>query len=234
LIESFLLPKKAERIIVLQRIELASQFLKKLRKILGRYFFTNIVTRFFLNPKKISTKYYDLMKSEFLLINKYIHQNDKTYLSIGGGLGGLEVIVNSVRKDINFYFIERNYVSKKIVYGWGGEANREAYNNFELQENFLKINGFNFENFSLVDYDLKKFPLKKFDLVVSLFSLDYHYDFSIYHEYLKKISNDNTRIIFDTIRPDYFKDIFSKVIVINTNHDTVHKSKRIVCTSFIK
>ena len=55
----------------------------------------------------------------------------------------------------------------------------------------------------------------------------------LYREYLKKVSKPDTRIIFDTIRAEYFKKIFKKVEVIKTDFDTVHKSKRILCSNFI-
>ena len=38
-----------------------------------------------------------------------------------------------------------------------------------------------------------------------------------------------TILIFDTIRPDYFKEIYEKVEVIKQDFNTVHKSKRVVC-----
>ena len=230
---TFLLPKKAARVIVLQRIELASYLVKKLRKLLGRYIFTNFITKFFLNSKEIAHKYYNLMLNEFYQINEHLSSKDKIYLSIGGGLGGLESIINKKNANINFYFIERNYISEKIIYGWGGKLNKEAYNSIELQKKFLVMNGMNEKKFSLIDYDSEVMPVKKFDIVVSLYSLDYHYDFNIYHDYLKKISTPETKIIFDTIRPDYFKKIFSNVKVINLKKNTIHKSKRIVCKNFI-
>ena len=54
-----------------------------------------------------------------------------------------------------------------------------------------------------------------------------------YKDYLKKVSSNNTKIIFDTIRADYFEKIFKKVEIIKTDDDTVHKSKRIVCSEFL-
>ena len=45
-------------------------------------------------------------------------------------------------------------------------------------------------------------------------------------------SKPDSILIFDTIRPEYFNDIFKKVEVIKKDFDTVHKSKRIVCTNF--
>ena len=39
-------------------------------------------------------------------------------------------------------------------------------------------------------------------------------------------------LIFDTIRPEYFYDIFKNVEIIKQDLNTVHKSKRIVCRNF--
>ena len=228
--EKFLLPNKAARIIVLQRIDLASLFVKKLRKLFGRYIFSNFITKFFLNTDYIAARYYKTMSDEFLSLKKYISENDNLLLSIGGGIGGLEVIINKNLKNKTFYFIERNYISKKVKYGWG---NDEAYNSFELQKSFLKINNMNEKDFYLIDYDNDQLPLIKFDIITSLFSLDYHYDFNLYIEYLKKVSKPDTTIIFDTIRAEYFKSVFKNVEIINSDIDTVHQSKRIVCSNFI-
>ena len=231
--DKFLLPKKAERIIILQRIELASLFIKKLRKFFGRYIFSNFITKFFLNSDEIAIKYYRTMSDEFSTIKKYLNENDNLFLSIGSGIGGLEVIINKHLKNKSFFFIERNYISKKVKYGWGGMVNDEAYNNFELQKLFLEMNDMNEKKIYLIDYDKDEFPDTKFDVITSLFSLDYHYDFNLYAEYLKKVCKPKTKIIFDTIRADYFKKVFKNVEVIGSDIDTIHKSKRIVCSDFI-
>ena len=229
---NFNLPKKAARLIVLQRIELISPFLAKIRKLFGRYFFSNFVTRFFLNPKILKEKYYQTMADEFSMIERFIDSNDKIFLSIGGGLGGLELIINQKFKNNKYHFIEKNYVSKKVQYGWGGTKNTEGYNNLKLQKKFLKMNGLNENQTNIYDFDNDTLPEKKFDVIISLFSLDYHYDFSLYKDYLKKVSKSDTKIIFDTIRADYFSKIFKKVEIVKTYNNTVHKSKRVVCTEF--
>ena len=174
-----------------------------------------------------------MMQEEFLIIKKFISSNDNFFLGIGSGIGGLELVINQNFKDKNYYFIERNYVSKKVKYGWGGMANNEAYNDLELQMNFLKINNMNESQINIYDYDKDDLPEIKFDIVISLFSLDYHYDFNIYIDYLKKVSKPETKLIFDTIRVDYFNKIFKNVKIISTNLDTVHKSNRIICSNFI-
>ena len=232
--KSFYLPNKAARLVVLQRIELISSFLKKIRKLFGRNFFTNIITKYFLNSKQIGIKYYEAMQSEFLTFKEYIDFNeDEHFLSIGGGLGGLELIMNENLQNKNYHFIERNFVSKKVVYGWSGKVNNEAYNDLNIQKSFLEINGMKPSQINIFDYDKDKLPDQKFDVIISLLSLDYHYDFEIYIEYLRKISNLNTKIIFDTIRPDYFLKIFKNVKVIALQENTTHKSKRILCSQFL-
>ena len=232
--KSFYLPNKAARLVVLQRIELISSFLKKIRKLFGRNFFTSIITKYFLNSKQIGTKYYEAMQSEFLTFKEYIDFNeDEHFLSIGGGLGGLELIINENLQNKNYHFIERNFVSKKVVYGWSGKVNNEAYNDLNIQKSFLEINGMKPSQINIFDYDKDKLPDQKFDVIISLLSLDYHYDFEIYIEYLRKISHLNTKIIFDTIRPDYFLKIFKNVKVIATQEKTIHKSKRILCSQFL-
>ena len=231
--ESFILQNETARLAVLQRIELASPFLLKIRKLFGRYIFSNVVARYFLNPKLIGQKYYKIMLEEFLTIKKFISSNDKFFLGIGSGLGGLELLINQNFKDRNYYFIEKNYISKKVKYGWGGMINKEAYNDLELQKNFLKTNDMNEHQINIYDYDKNNLPEIKFDIIISLFSLDYHYDFDLYARYLKKVSNTDTKIIFDTIRSDYFEKIFKNIEIVKSDLMTVHKSKRIVCSQFL-
>jgi hypothetical protein len=232
LTDKFNLSKEASRLVVLQRINLIEPFLKKIRKFFGRSLFTTFFTRYFLNPDKIGKNYYKAMNDEFNSIKHLFEPSDNSYLSIGAGMGGLELIINNNFKNIFFNFIEKNYVSKKVTYGWN-EANTEGYHDFKLQESFLLNNGLDFSKFKIYDFDKDDLPVVKFDVVISLLSLDYHYNFNIYLKYLKKVCNNNTKVIFDTIRPDYFLTVFKNVKIISVEKHTVHKSKRIICNEFI-
>ena len=172
------------------------------------------------------------MSEEFKTLENHIDHKDKNLLSIGGGMGGLEVILNN-NLEINFFdFIERNFVSKKVVYGWSNN-NSEAYNNLNLQTEFLIKNGLPKTKFKVFDFDKDTLPSKKFDVVISLYSLDYHYDFNLYLEYLKKNTHNESKIIFDTVRPDFFKSVFKEVIVLNEISKRVHSSKRLLCRNFL-
>ena len=220
------------RLIALQRIELCSDFIIKVRKLFGRYIFSNFITKFFLNSETIGKSYYDRMSEEFKTLENHIDQKDKNFLSIGGGMGGLEVILNN-NCEVNFFdFIERNFVSKKVVYGWS-DNNSEAYNNLNLQTEFLVKNGLPMEKFKVFDFDKDSLPSKKFDVVISLYSLDYHYDFNQYAKYLKDNTHNESKIIFDTVRPDFFKNIFKDVIILSETTKRVHSSKRLLCKNFI-
>jgi hypothetical protein len=220
------------RLIVLQRIELCSDFLIKVRKLFGRYIFSNFITKFFLDSETIGKSYYDRMSEEFKTLENHINHKDKNFLSIGGGMGGLEVILNN-NCEVNFFdFIERNFVSKKVVYGWS-DNNSEAYNNLNLQTEFLVKNGLSMEKFKVFDFDKDSLPSKKFDVVISLYSLDYHYDFSQYAKYLKDNTHKESKIIFDTVRPDFFKNIFKDVVILSETTKRVHSSKRILCKNFL-
>jgi len=227
----FHLENKIARLIVLQRIELIGPLLKKIRKLFGRYLFSSFITRYFLNKNIIEKKYYALMQSELELLSINVNFDNKKILSIGGGIGGLELLI-SRKFNSDFYFIEKNYVSTKVKYGWDSK-NNEAYNYLEFLKKFLIDNNLNEERFKIFDYDKDTLPVEKFDLIISLYSLDYHYDFNIYFDYLKKVSNKETIIIFDTIKPDIYKKVFNDVKIIKSDDGTTHKSKRVMCSNFI-
>lgn len=215
---------------LLQRIELASPLLKKLRKVLGRYLFSKFISKYFINVKKISEDYSILMKNEVSSISKFLKQN-QNILSIGGGIAGLEIIIMKKFSTSKITFIEKNYISKKIKYGWD-DKNLEGYNSLNLMQNLLFDNNISSSRYNIINYNSEIFPKNNFDLIISLYSLDYHYDFNIYLDYLKKSTNNNSVIIFDTIRYEYFKKIFTDVEIIKVNENTVHKSKRIACKFF--
>ena len=59
------------------------------------------------------------------------------------------------------------------------------------------------------------------------------YDFSFYEKYIKQVSTENTKIIFDTIRPDYFKKVFQNVEIIDSKQKEIHSSKRVLCNKFL-
>ena len=230
--EVFKVNRKIAQLIILQRIELASPFLKRLRKLFGRYIFSNFFSKYFINISEIGHKYYLLMKNEYEVIQNFLKPG-QNILSVGSGIGGLELLVSKKNLNTKVSFVEKNYISKKIIYGWD-DSNLEAYNNLNLLEEFLLKNNMEPKSFQIFDFDKDKLPKEKFDLIISIYSLDFHYNFELYRKYFQEASNNETIIIFDTIRPEYFKNIFHEVSIIKIDDNTIHKSKRIACRHFIK
>ena len=226
----FRLNRDIAQLAVLQRIELADINLKRIRKLFGRYMFSNFFSKYFINVSTIGRNYYKLMRDEFETIQKYLNPG-QNILSVGSGIGGLELIIAKEISNIKLNFVEKNYISKKIKYGWD-DSNSEAYNSLHLLEKFLTLNSINKEIYKIFDFDKDVLPIKEFDIIISLYSLDFHYNFDLYKNYFKKNSNDKTLIIFDTIRPEYFKTIFDEINVIKSDENTLHKSKRIACRLF--
>ena len=89
MLKNFSIDKNMAELILFQRIELLNGFQKKIRKIFGRYLFTNFMIKYFLNIKKIESIYYNKILEEFNEIKGEIEISNKSILSIGGGLGGL-------------------------------------------------------------------------------------------------------------------------------------------------
>ena len=227
--ESFNLDREIARLILLQRIEILNPFQKKIRKVLGRHFFTNFFSKYCVNSNKIGEKYLQEMRLEFNMLSKYLSFKNKRILSIGSGMCGLELIINSSSLGNFFTIIEKNYVSEKVKYGWD-EKNLEAYNDIDKLNLFLQTNGMEKKNYEIYDFDKNNLPAVSFDYVISLYSLDYHYDFYLYKDYFKKILNKESILIFDTVRADHFSELFDEVKVINAIEKKTHSSKRIMCT----
>ena len=228
--KSFILNRNLAHLALLQRIELADDKMKRIRKIFGRYLFSKVFSKYFINIEKISRNYFRVMEEEFNTIKKFV-TNKKTFLSIGAGIGGLELLILKTISNSHVSFIEKNYVSDKIKYGWDN-SNREGYNDLNQLDHFLKSNEISKERYRIFDFDKDNFPTQNFDVLLSIYSLDYHYDFEIYFKYLKKIMKKESLLIFDTIRPRYFENIFENVEIVKEDLKTVHKSKRIACRIF--
>lgn len=219
-------------IILHQRNELLSTFQKKVRKIFGRFFFTNFFIYFRSSKKKIAKNYYNICRSEFLSIKRYFPSKLNYTLSIGCGMGGVEFFFSSVKGFAKLNLVDRNFISKKVVYGFNN-SNSEAYNNLDYTRDFLLLNKFPKQKFKIYDYDHDKLPVIKYDLIISLKSLDFHYPYSIYKDYIKKVSTLKTILILDTNRPDYFRSIYKKVIIIKKVRNDVHPYCRIYCQGII-
>lgn len=72
-----------------------------------------------------------------------------------------------------FTLIDKNYVDKKVAYGFNN--NSESYNKLDITKDFLILNGFKIEQLQLIDADENFVLNNKYELIISLFSMGYHY-----------------------------------------------------------
>jgi hypothetical protein len=231
--KSFFLDKKMLPMILFQRNELLNSFQKRVRRVLGRILFTNLFVYLGNSQAIIEKKYFLICKKEFSRLKNYFPRPFKNILSIGCGIGGLEYFFSHIKSIIKIDLIDRNFVSRKVIYGFD-LTNREAYNNLDYTRKFLLSNGISNKKFEIFNYDKDKLPTKKYDLIISLLSLDFHYPFSIYKNYIKKISNLRTVLILDTNRPNYFKSMYKKVKIIKKVTNNIHPYYRIICQQIIE
>ena len=145
--------------LLLQRNELLSSIQKKIRKFFGRYLFTNFFVFFFTN-KKIDKDYFDISYNELKNLKQHIPKKTKNVLSIGCGLAGFEILLqNYILKYTKFFLLEKNFTSKKVVYGWD-KNNKEAYNSITLTRKFINLNSINNKNFYIYNVDKDTLPKK--------------------------------------------------------------------------
>ena len=113
--EKIYINKEIAQLIILQRVELIGPILKKIRKIFGREFFTNIASKYLIIPSIIGKKYLKMMEFEYKQISKYIELKDKEVLSIGSGVCGLELIIYLNYPNNFFQLLKKIIFQKKLL-----------------------------------------------------------------------------------------------------------------------
>ena len=226
-----------KKILLLQRNEYQSNLSRYLRGILGR----KIHTRFLIsllnnNLQDINKKFYKDIYSEFNELKNFLPENANNILDIGCGVGAINIFLNNFYKgSASFHLIDKNYISRKITYGFK-KLNTEGYNNLLVTKKFLQENNVIESNINTYDVDKNELKKIKYDLVISLLSWGYHYPLDTYIDYLKENSNNETIFIFD-IAEEYVsaKDgnrYFKKIKFIK-KYSKKQKQIRLMCTKII-
>jgi len=225
--------KRHQKLLLLQRIDLISEKQRTIRKKFGRFLFTNFFVNFFISQKEIENKINDEFSKEFNSIISYLPKSSKNILDIGCGLGVINIYLNDYySKKSNFTLIDKNYVDKKIAYGFNN--NSESYNKLEITKDFLILNGFKTEQLQLVNADENFVLNNKYELIISLFSMGYHYSIKNYIDIIKKNSTKSTKVIFD-LSMEYnelneVKKYFNKVVIIKNDNEVKQNYLRLLCS----
>ena len=220
-----------KKLILLQRNELQNTIQRKIRKLFGRYLFTSFFIYFFNTKKTISKNISKIILNEFEEIKPYLHKDINQILDIGAGLGLIDILLNNyLNKVSNFTLIDRNFISKKIKYGFSKDY--EGYNLLKKTEFFLIRNGLDKNQIKLIDTNHDINLINKFDLIISLISMGYHYPVDNYLNILKHNSHKETIFIFDLAdehnKVEEIKILFEKVHVLKVVNKR-HKQIRVIC-----
>ena len=226
-----------KKILLLQRNEYQSSLSRYLRSVLGREFHTRfLVDLLNYNLPEINKKFYNDLHREFDDLKNFLPKNVNNILDIGCGIGAINIFLNNFYNgSANFHLIDKNYVSKKVIYGYR-ESNAEGYNDLLLTKEFLKKNSINENSISTYDIDKDRLKEIKYDLVISLISWGYHYPLEVYINYLRENSNEETIYIFD-IAEEYVstEDVnkyFNKINIIK-KYSKKQTQARLMCTGII-
>ena len=157
--------------------------------------------------------YEELSQIQFDAIKKYI-KNPKKILDLGCGLGRMSVYLNWMLKDPEIEYIladgSCNNVPIKQKYGWNPSG--EFYNDLQLTEEFVKINGLS--NYRILDLgDNSLHLLEDIDIVMSLLSVGFHYPIEPYLEDLISIASNTSTFIFGVRSGKYDVEFFEQYFI---------------------
>ena len=225
--------KKHQKYFLLQRIDLISEKQKLIRKKFGRFLFTNFFVNFFISQSEIENKININFLKEFKSIEKHLPNNPKNILDIGCGLGIINIFLNEFYLyNCNFTLMDKNYIDKKVIYGFNN--NSESYNKLEITKDFLMLNNFKSDQLELINIDENFTINKKYELIISLFSMGYHYSIEKYIDIIKKNSTRNTKVIFDLSLEynelDKIKKYFDKIVIIKKDDSVKQNYLRLLCS----
>ena len=225
--------KKHQKLLLLQRIDLISDKQRTIRKKFGRFLFTNFFVNFFISKKEIEEKINEEFLKEFNSIKSYLPKSSKNILDIGCGLGAINIYLNDYYSNKSYFtLIDKNYVDKKVAYGFNN--NSESYNKLETTKDFLILNGFKTKQLKLINADENFVINNKYELIISLFSMGYHYPIENYIDIIKKNSRKSTKVIFD-LSMEYnelnkVKNFFNKVVIIKSDNKVKQNYLRLLCS----
>jgi len=236
-VKKILIKKKHKKYFLLQRNNYLTSIQKKIRKIFGRYLFTNFFINFFNPISKINYKLNNEFESEFKQLIKYLPNKVENVADIGCGLGIINILINNhFNKKIYFTLIDSDQIERKVSYGFHPKG--QFYNSFKLTSDLLIGNGIKKERLNLVDVDNKNKLKTKFDLVISLLSMGYHYPITQYLKFFIKNTHKETIFIFDIANEhtkfEEISKIFVSTQIIKHSSEIRHNYTRICCKGLIK
>ena len=171
-------------------------------------------------------KYYNNIKEQWETI-KHLINNPKKVLDIGCGIGGIDYFIGIENELTDLYLLDKTQIDDEIYYGLKEKAS--FYNNLDLSERFLRLNGLK-NNITILNPDSNFKDIKEIDIVISLISWGFHYPISTYIDIVDSIISKNGLVILD-IRHTILNESINEFNLRGFKHQTIcefQKCSRIV------
>ncbi|MYH16960.1 MAG: hypothetical protein F4149_17485 [Gammaproteobacteria bacterium] len=199
-----------------------------------RHYSTHVEPLF--RSKEIIEKYTEIMVREFETIRNYLGPTVSTVLSIGPGVGGLEVmltrhLISMGQSPPHLILCDKSGI-EPIHFGYTERA--AAYNSLELSKQALVDNGQPVEKIETIEASLSRKLLDsytgKVDIVISLLAWGFHFPIQTYLELAKRLLKPTGRIILDTRKETPgFDEMVSNFECVKVIHDDP-KFERLLAT----
>lgn len=169
--------------------------------------------------KNFETEYYNNLLTQWKIIEPYVTNEKIKVLDVGCGLAGIDYFISNLNNSNEINLLDKTHIDENVYYGYNTEGS--FYNNLDLSEQFLRINGINNKiNLLTPETDFSNFG--KFDLILSLISWGFHYPIETYLERLNSTISDKGIFIIDirhTILDSSIKLFENK----GYSHQTIYK-----------
>jgi len=151
--------------------------------------------------------YSRLSDSEYSIIKDYIEGDINTVMDLGCGLGRAGInIYHMLKKEPKMFFCDSDFTADKH----GGsflckDGKVGDYNSIDMTEDFVKTN--NVDSYNIINLgDEDPFSdLPKMDLIISMYSVGFHFRISSWFDKLSKVINEDTILIFCLFDSKHFK-----------------------------
>tara|TARA_B110000090_G_scaffold100022_1_gene112571 strand:- start:658 stop:1362 length:705 start_codon:yes stop_codon:yes gene_type:complete len=121
-------------------------------------------------------------------------EKEKNLISIGPGNGFFELLLFQKVKFKKILLID---IEETDTQNHGFNQNGSGYANLINTKNFLVNNGIKSEVIKVFNPEKQKLPKFKFDLLISLFSMGFHYPCDTYVNYIVENSSEKSKVIYD-------------------------------------
>ena len=177
--------------------------------------------------------YSQLSDAEFSVIKEFINPDVKNIMDLGCGMGRCGINLYHKLKDkqnIKIFFGDSNFVAANSGGSVVPENDEHSnYNNLLKTESFVSLN--KVENYEIKNIMDENFPkgLPKMDLIISMYSVGYHFCMNKWLERLHPVMTQKTTVVFGVWSSDL------RLAVSGKSYQSLSQVKKIFsCVSFHK